>query len=269
MTLLALISDVHGNRHALEAVLETLDRRSVDAILCAGDMIGFGPDPNGCVDLLRSAAVRCVAGNHELIALGLRGDQRCGPRARASQHWTQGILRPDVRGWLAQLPLRLEADGMVITHGSLDDVEEYIRSDAQAQRQLQRLEDVAPDARMLVLGHTHHARIVREASGTVTRRPHTPVSFASSRLLVNPGSVGQSRQLERRPRARLALVDTATHHVELEAVDYDVDACRAALARLGLPVENVHLRPARLRHLGSRARRVLRARRAEHPEVAS
>lgn len=252
-----LISDVHGNHHALRAVLEALDRQRVDVVVSAGDLVGFGPRPNECVELVADAGVVGVAGNHELIALGRLTDARCGERARASQQWTQQVLRDDVRRYLDQLPARVTLPGLVVTHGSLADPEEYVRSERAAREQLERVAAEHEEADTLVLGHTHRAWVFHGHHGTLGRRAGR-VHLRDGRHLVNPGSVGQSRQREPVPLARFAVLDTDHGHVDLHAIDYDVAACRAELRHQGLPDEYVHLRPKRVRGAVSRARGLAR-----------
>src|SRR5437764_6702900 len=111
-----------------------LRRAGVDAYICAGDLVGYGPHPNECVEVTAELSGLTVAGNHDLIALGVLSDDRCIPLARDSQRWTQDVLRDDVRAHLASLPRNVVVPGVVVAHGSLDDPQEYVRHDAQARR---------------------------------------------------------------------------------------------------------------------------------------
>jgi putative phosphoesterase len=227
---LGVFGDVHGNLPALEAVLDRLD---ADAYVCTGDLVGYGPWPNECIARVRELGATTVAGNHDLIALGRLSDERCIPLARETLSWTRGALGAGARAWLERLPLRVDRDGLTLAHGSPDDPEEYVAHRADALRVLG-----STTARTVVLGHTH--RTLRVAQG--------------SRLLLNPGAVGQSR--ERRAVARAAVLDAATNTVEELVVNYDVERTRAELRRLGLPDGGPHLRPSRARSIA----RALRAR---------
>jgi predicted phosphodiesterase len=259
---LGVISDVHANLDALTAIIAAVRRRGVDAWVSAGDLIGYGPHPNECVDVVGELGVAGVAGNHELIVLGRLPGAGSSERAQVSHHWTREALRDDVVEYLAALPLRLEIGPLVVTHGSLDDPEEYVRTAGQAAAQLNRLEHSHPAARLLVLGNTHRQLLVGQGEGAVTVRTgaltHLP---ASRRHVLNPGSVGQSRQWERPPRARAAVLDLEHGSVLFERIRYDVRAARRELERAGLPYRSLHAPPPlraavarRMRRLGALVR---------------
>ncbi len=241
-----VIADVHGNLHALEAVLEVLRREHVEGYLCAGDLVGYGPFPNECVELVASLEPVCVAGNHDLIVLGRLSDSRCIPLARESLRWTRGMLRDDTRAYLESLPLRAEANGgAVIAHGSLTDPEEYTRRPAEAAEQLRHLAAELPDATTLILGHTHRAWAWDAGTGSLYPSHDASVSLSPNRsCLLNPGSVGQSR--ERLVRARFMVLDTERRRATFYAVPYDLQGCRLALREQGLPVDSCHLPPSLL-----------------------
>lgn len=230
-----VIADVHGNLPALEAVLEWLEAyEDLDTWLCAGDLVGYGPFPNECVERVASLpGLTCVAGNHDLIALGRLSDDRCIALARETLAWTTRVLSPTSRGFLEALPLRASAGPVEVAHGSLDDPQEYIRTPEQAAEQLAAL---GRDA-ILVLGHTH------EVLQAGSLRP-------GERSLINPGSVGQSR--DRAALASAALLDLDARTVEFRAFEYDVARTRAALRAAGLPDNAHHLRPRPVRRLAGR-----------------
>src|SRR5436190_9563020 len=153
-----VISDVHANVHALEAVLEALAREDVDRIVCAGDIVGYGPRPNECVARIASLdpPAVVVAGNHDLMAVGRLPTLDLGPLPRQTLEWTWNVLDTDARRYLEALPATIVTDdGLVAAHGSLDDPAEYVLDAAAARDQLTRLGDRHPDAHVLVLGHTH------------------------------------------------------------------------------------------------------------------
>ena len=151
-----VISDIHANLHALDATLAMLEEHAVDRYLCLGDLVGYGPLPNECVERLAAYEPICVAGNHDLIATGRLNGERSGRLARRSLAWTAERLNDNTRNHLDGLPRRAHAErGVVLIHGSLSDVEEYVRTSGAAGRQLDRLEAEEPSARILLLGHTH------------------------------------------------------------------------------------------------------------------
>ena len=253
-----VLADVHANLFALRAAIERLKREGVDTWLCAGDLIGYGPQPNECVEALAELEALCVAGNHELILLGRLPEQRSGRLARQTIAWTRGVLRDDCRSFLERLPTVATVPSLVVAHGSLDDPEEYVLRDAQAARQLRRLELEHPKASMLVLGHTHRPWIYHQRDGAA--RPAGAHALPVGRVLLNPGSVGQSRQSERTPRARFMLLDVERRQARQLAVPYDVAACRRVLRQQALPSDAIHLRPGRLARVRRRTRGLLRRR---------
>lgn len=258
---LALLADVHGNRRALEAVLGRVEDVGADRVVCAGDVVGWGPEPDACVELLADAAATVVAGNHDLIVLDRLGDERCSELARRSQAWTRSVLRDDTREWLGALPTTVRLGPVVVTHGSLDDPQQYVRSADDAAAQLDQLRRDHPGASVLVLGHTHQPMVVGARTGVRARRTPADLGLPDDLHLVNPGSVGQSRSWERPPLARFAVLDLAARRVRLEQVAYDWRAARADARRAGLPPEAVHAPPRSPTRLARRVARRLR----DHP----
>jgi predicted phosphodiesterase len=230
-----VLADIHGNLHALESALLTLEREGVDALICAGDLVGYGPLPDECVELVVARGVTCVAGNHDLIAIGRLSDDRCPRRARESLRWTREVLTDATVEYLMTLPLRtIVAGRVVVAHGSLDDPEEYVTRPNQAADQLRLLSERYADARALVLGHAHRPRIFDAAGRVTTISTDKAISLVTKDSFVfTPGSVGQSS--ERDARARFAVLDVERQLVTFHAVPYDVDACVAELRRKGLP----------------------------------
>jgi predicted phosphodiesterase len=254
-----VLADVHGNLFALRAAVRRLREEGVDGWLCAGDLVGYGPHPSECVEVVAELGARCVAGNHELLVLGELPEGHAGRLARETTAWTRGALREDCRSFLARLPLIVTTEDLVMTHGSLASPEEYVTREVQAAGQLSRLGAEHPEAGLLVVGHTHRPWLYSQARGTVARGgPGGAALPRPDRFLLNPGSVGQSRQREREPQARCMLVDTERREVRFYDVPYDVAACRQALRGHGLPRDGVHVRPGPLATLERRSRNLLR-----------
>jgi predicted phosphodiesterase len=251
-----VLADIHGNLHALRAVLAELDRAGVDRYLIAGDLVGYGPHPNECIEVVAGLDAVCIAGNHDLIALERLSDERCVPLARQSLRWTRSVLTADAREFLTSLPLRARAPGgIVIAHGSLDDPQEYTTRPEQAVAQMTRLSQDGRDTRVLLLGHTHRPWAFDLSLGAIPTRK--PVSVRDGGLvLLNPGGVGQSRSLELRARARFLLLDLEEERATFFAVTYELALCRQALRRAGLSPRSCHIRPS-VRGAGRRARRKL------------
>ncbi|SEH17565.1 phosphoesterase, MJ0936 family [Natronorubrum sediminis] len=207
-----LLSDIHGNRIALEAVLE--DMPSVDRLLCAGDVVGYNPWPADCVDVLRSRDVPTVMGNHDAAVVDEAPFQFNG-MARAGVEHATDQLSDDQLGWLESLPTeRLACDGRVkLVHGHPDDPKRYTRYTYPNEFSPRLLEDED----VLVLGHTHVQGVERFREG----------------IVVNPGSVGQPRDGD--PRAAYAVVDLDRLTVDTYRVEYDIESVQTAVSDADLP----------------------------------
>jgi predicted phosphodiesterase len=255
-----VIADVHANLHALDATLEFLETQDVDAYLCAGDLVGYGPLPDESVRRVLELPGRCIAGNHELIVLGRLGDGRCSALARASLRWTRDAIEDETRALIAGLPLAGRADGVAIHHGSPGDPQEYVLTERRARECLDELGAVAPGADVLILGHTHRPMAVSLRRGALARRPAGAVLLPpGDRVVLNPGSVGQSRS--RDARARFAVLDTRERVATFHALPYDEDGCRRALRERGLPPESCHVPRSRRRAAAGAVMRRVRRRR--------
>ena len=245
---LALIADVHGNLEALDAVIADIDERSPDArIVCAGDLVGYGPDPEACIDRLRSIGVPCVMGNHEEMVLGRRGFSRCTQAGITAAVWTRQNLSPGATTFLGSLPPWLEATPrVVVCHGNLDDADTYVSDAVRAESALRQLEKRWPRARMLVCGHTHHAAVYSRERGfslvrSTTELPLTP----GIAHVVNPGAVGQSR--DGKPLARYAVFDAERQTITYRELPYDHRATIHKLRCAGLVPKVIQLKPRGIR----------------------
>ncbi|HEX8121459.1 MAG TPA: metallophosphoesterase [Solirubrobacteraceae bacterium] len=269
---LAVLADVHANLPALEAIVALLERERPDRWVVAGDLVGYGPHPDACVERIVALDPVCVAGNHDLIAIGRLSTDRCIPLARESLEWTAATISAATRDALAALPPLAEIGDVIVAHGSLDDPQEYVRTPEAARAQLDLLSHRHPAARVLVIGHTHKAMAVGAgataeagaaglggaAAGDAAGPPRRDVALAADdRHLLNPGSVGQSRSAE--PKARALLLDLGVRRATFVEAEYDVEAVRADLRRHGLDPLSSHMPPApfpgayRLRRIARRA----------------
>ena len=241
---LALIADVHGNLEALEAVIADIEKSSPGArIVCAGDVVGYGPDPGACIDRLRSIGVPCVMGNHDEMVLGRRDFSRCIHAGITAAVWTRDNLSPGAMAFLDSLPPWLEATpDVVVCHGDLDDCDTYVSDAVRGERALRQLEERWPRARLLVCGHTHHAAIYSREGGFSLVRSSTELPLAPGIVhLVNPGAVGQSRDGE--PLARYAVFDAERQTIAYRELPYDHAATIRKLRGAGLVPRVIQLRP--------------------------
>ena len=241
---LALLADVHGNFEALKEVLAHVERHAADALLvCAGDMVGYGPDPEPCLDLLASRRAVMVAGNHEQMVIGRLGFDRCVHAGIASALWMREHLSSEATSLIADLPPRADAaPGVVVCHGDLENPETYVSTSERAQRALAQLAERRPNASVLVCGHTHRPMFYSRMLGLIEPQAGTTLALPPSRCVINPGSVGQERQT-RRPVARYALLDLERRLVTYETLSYDHSSTIRKARANGLP-PTVVMRPS-------------------------
>lgn len=238
----AFLADVHANLEALRAVLTDLEGWPGTTLVVAGDLVGYGPDPDACVALLAARDARCVAGNHEGMVLGRLDFSRCVPAGIRAARWTAQVITPATRELLASLPPRLElcAD-VVVSHGDLDDPERYVASPARADATLADLTRRFPLARVLVVGHTHHRRLHQAGAPWIAPPADRELRLgATGPWLLNPGAVGQSR--DGRPLARYARYDASMGTVVFRELAYDWRRTEEKMAASGL-VPRVALTP--------------------------
>jgi diadenosine tetraphosphatase ApaH/serine/threonine PP2A family protein phosphatase len=230
----AVISDVHGNLEALEAVLADIERERPDGCICLGDVVGYGPDPNDCAARVRSLDGPAVAGNHDRAAAGALDTRWFNPLARAAIDWTIGVLTQETRRWLADLPERYEAPEFLGVHGSpRDPVEEYILDLPTSLAIFS-----AHRFSLCLVGHSHVPGVfVLDAGGRVSAHPLLPGESLSldgaSRYIVNVGSVGQPRDGD--PRAAYLLLDTGARTAVLRRLPYAVRVTQRKMRGAGLP----------------------------------
>jgi predicted phosphodiesterase len=228
----AVLSDIHSNLRALEAVLASIG--SVDAIWQLGDVVGYGPDPEAVVRRLCEAGAIGVKGNHDAAAVGDLSVEDFNADARAAIEWTRARLNEDTRAYLAALPEVLVPAGFdfTIAHGSpRDPIWEYL-TDARAAR-----ENLSAFATSYCLvGHTHVPLVLRQKRiqmEGLTVDAESRLQLDERRSILNPGSVGQPRDGD--PRASYMLIDTATGRATWQRVRYDVEATQAAMLEAALP----------------------------------
>jgi diadenosine tetraphosphatase ApaH/serine/threonine PP2A family protein phosphatase len=225
-----IVSDIHGNLEALEAVLADAEGR-YDRILCLGDLVGYGADPNAIVAWAWGNARAIVRGNHDRVCVGLDSAEFYNPAAQASAAWTRAELEPAQREYLERLPRGpLPYDGLDLVHGSPADEDEYLVS-------LQQLPGLLPylASQITFFGHTHiQGGFLIAARGAGFLSTHVTLGIEPDYYyLVNPGSVGQPRDGD--PRAAYALYSPEEHAVEFRRVAYDVDRAAAKIRAAGLP----------------------------------
>ena len=228
-----IVSDIHGNRVALEAFLAA--SQTFDAIWSLGDTVGYGPRPRECVDLMvQHGAGPVLVGNHDLAAIGQLDLADFNPVARTAARWTGLQLGPEHQAYLAALPPATSAEGYTLAHGSpRAPIWEYVADAKTATDNFAFFDTVA-----CFIGHTHLAMYAALGDGRSraemgTFRDGETLELRGARFLVNPGSVGQPRDGD--PRAAYAILDTNRAAVSAHRVTYDIGMTQHQMSVSGLP----------------------------------
>ena len=233
-----IISDVHSNLEAFDAVLADAEARGgYDVVWFLGDLVGYGAEPGACIARLRGLPHVAIAGNHDHAAIGRLNPDRFNGAARAAAIWTAAQLTGEERDYLAGWPEVARIDDFTLVHGSLrDPVMEYLISESAARATFALL-----DTRFCLVGHSHYPLVWTEDDGRVSAarpEPAEPLLLANPRRrIVNPGSVGQPRDGDR--RASYLLYDSAGGQgagtLEYGRVEYDIGAAQGKILAAGLP----------------------------------
>lgn len=231
---IAVLSDIHGNLPALEAVLAAL--KPYDAVWELGDIVGYGPQPDEVVARLAAEGATGVRGNHDSAAVGLLDTDAFNDDARTAVEWTAARIQSTTRDWLAALPLRVDSPPFTLVHGSpRDPTWEYVYSAGMARANMPLFETP-----YCLVGHTHVPLVFRQRSSKVDGvgvRDGTSLALGAERLIINPGSVGQPRDGD--PRASALLIDTDAGEgagaLEFHRVAYPIEQTQELMEQAGLP----------------------------------
>jgi predicted phosphodiesterase len=237
----AVLSDIHANLHALEAVLAAVESDSPDEIWFLGDLVGYGPRPNRCRTRIEPVAAVSLVGNHDLGVLDRIGLDFFGPEAAASARWTRTVLEPETEAFLSALEPTGERAGVGLYHGSpRDPVWEYVLSAESALGSL-----LAVENRIVLVGHSHVPLAISLEGETIegdVAPGGSEVELGDKRWLLNPGSVGQPRDGD--PRAAWLLLDLDAGTASFRRTEYPVAETQREIRDRGLP----ELLAARLEH---------------------
>ncbi len=231
-----IISDIHANLTAFQAVLEDAGTlgKDYDFVWCLGDVVGYGPDPNECVDLLRSLPHLCLAGNHDWAALGRLDVRTFNTDARKAVTWTRETLTDANLAFLEALPTTFVLGDFTLVHGSpREPVWEYILDPLVAALNFPHYETP-----YCLVGHTHTPVIFKLASQKGECEPVSPTYNAQTQLdgkrqIINPGSVGQPRDSD--PRAAYAILDAERQMWEFRRIPYDIKAVQERMRQAAMP----------------------------------
>ena len=220
-----ILSDIHSNIEALEACVQRAKQAGYDAVLCCGDIVGYGPSPVEAIDGIRALNAVTIRGNHDRVAAGLDEATQFNPHARHAVYWTRAVLPDSYRDYLANLPigpLDITSQAQLV-HGALTHEDDYIFTEADADENF-----VLTDKAITFFGHSHFP-VVFSSNGRGDALQATSYEFdefiavkceSGKKLLVNPGSVGQPRDGD--ARASFAIWDADRARIEFYRVEYDV-----------------------------------------------
>ena len=228
-----IVSDIHSNLEALQAVLEDAWRRGgFDEVWSLGDLVGYGPDPGPCIELLRQYEHFAVAGNHDLASVGKLRLEEFNLYAAFANRWTSQQLSSKQVDFLANLPLRLEKSDFTIVHGSpRDPIWEYVVSIPSASASFRHFQ-----TKRCLVGHSHIPFLCREVEGGCTFLEFPVDSFiklGDERMIINPGGVGQPRDSD--PRSSYAIYDSDYDAIAHHRVPYDITTTQEKMRQYGLP----------------------------------
>lgn len=223
MKRIALISDIHGNFPALEKVVSTLEKENPDEWICLGDIVGYGPNPAECIDLIRTTKMICVKGNHDAGVVGDMDLKYFRNPNRKLIEQTRELITEEQKKWLSSLPMTVssESGNWKAVHASPDKPErwEYLESAFKMRPMLEKLKE-----KVCFIGHTHRPALVSEEIGVKD-------FMEGHRYFINPGSVGQPRDGDH--RASCAIVDFKNYEFKNIRVEYELGGVLMDLEKLG------------------------------------
>jgi len=229
----AIASDIHGNRHAFEAVIAAAQESGAEELWCLGDLVVYGADPDACVALAEANCAVCLAGNHDLAVVDVLSLEEFSRGAALAAEWTKEVISPATRAFLLSLEPQGDAEGIGLFHASpRDPIWEYVLSGLTAELCFD-----ATRFPVSLIGHSHVALSFHRPEGSptsgTTRKEGERVDLRSGEWLLNPGSAGQPRDGD--PRAAWLALDTVAMTAEWRRAAYDIAGAQAAIRAARLP----------------------------------
>ena len=230
----AFVSDIHANLEALEAVFKDIEGQDVDEVICLGDIVGYGANPNECADLVRQKCTYILLGNHDAAAVNLLATHHFNSHAKIAIEWTSANLNNDVRSFLLSLPLVLTRETLTLVHSTPyePNMWYYITSLEEAAFNFQYF-----DTQVCLVGHTHiPIMIVLDEKKEVYVHQASQINLhdiKESRILINVGSIGQPR--DRNPDSCYAILDTILGDFFYRRVPYNIEKAQAKMKKIKMP----------------------------------
>ena len=225
---IAILSDIHGNLEALTTIIDYIEDDSIDEIYCLGDIVGYGSNPNECIEIIAEKCKKVVIGNHDHAVLGLTSTEYFNDFAKISTYWTSNILSEQNREFLASLEFTHIKDDILFVHSTPSEpmMWHYILSEIDARQELNHFEQ-----KVCFIGHSHFP-IVFHSNGFSRKSKLTLEQ--DIRYIVNVGSVGQPR--DGNPKTCFCIYDDESNEVEYIRLNYDIEKTKEKIVRAGLPV---------------------------------
>lgn len=228
----AVISDIHGNLEAFEAVLADISKHECDRIICLGDVVGYGPDPEECIRILAQDKIPCIKGNHDEACSSDEFPYRMNSIAQQATLWTQQRLTRVEKLWLSNLLPSIEQDGVTFVHASPHHPTswEYVTDLWEAENAFAALE-----GRIGFIGHTHEPVAWSQENGITEAQRFDRLHLEQGRrYIINVGSVGQPR--DRNPLSAYVIYDSEKGYFDLKRVAYDIEQTQQKIVAVGLPL---------------------------------
>jgi len=229
----AFISDIHANLEALEAVLADIDKKKADEILCLGDVVGYGANPNECAEIIIKRCKEVLLGNHDAAATNLLTTQHFNVHAKIAIEWTAQALTQSNKLYLAKLPISKKTDLLTMAHSTPYEpgLWYYITSLEEAAFNFQYF-----DTKICLVGHTHIPMIIVLDDDEIYVHPEKQISYNEDdkiKLLINIGSVGQPR--DRNPESSYGILDTEEKTFTLYRIPYDIPKAQSKMKKIKMP----------------------------------
>jgi len=225
---IAIISDIHGNLEALQTVFEYIDSKKIETVYCLGDIVGYGPNPNECVEMIQERCKVILMGNHDYAAIGLANIEYFNEYAKMSTYWTIDILTESNKQFLKKIPFSHQTDDLILVHSSPSNPTHwyYVLSVQDAQIEMQSFEE-----HICFIGHSHVPVIFNEQNFYRS----TPKKLKpKSKYIINVGSVGQPR--DGNSNCCFTVFDEKEQYVDFVRLSYDINKTYSKIIKAGLPV---------------------------------
>ena len=230
----AVLSDIHGNLEAFRTVLERKADLGADRVVSLGDIVGYGADPNACIEIVVREEIASVLGNHDTRAAGMEEPDDFNAAAARAVLWTREQLSGETRAFLAALPRERAWKDAFLVHGSIHDTDRYLLHAREREDAFGLLRELPGPPVVCFFGHTHLPAAYSSDGTGVRQETGSTVKIVEGRqYLVNPGAVGQPRDGD--PRAAFAFYDTDDRTVTFHRAEYDFAAAQNKIIRAGLP----------------------------------